>query len=278
MNLFFRYLLLSTTLTLQGCNAFYSVYDGVTHGIGSLYRESYVYVYQSGSYPNATYDYKNAEQLTLVLGPYFPRDKGIGGQFHERKYTYNGPIQDKEIVAMWRENTTDKVHRYYARSTPGHGLHFPERGKHSHYSVAISTGPILLDYTALSEEQKKTAEVAYFNDYLGVPINYRWGEWDKLYYLTGFFSQDDLQKKHYAFNEIQAIELTHEQYEILYERCHGEWRSVKCFMDKSMPNLSKEQLDYIQLTKHQDDEARLAGEFSKPKDRFYFISGRYNGR
>jgi hypothetical protein len=48
-------------------------------------------------------------------------------------------------------------------------------------------------------------------------------------------------------------------------------------MDKSMPNLSKEQLDYIQLTKHPDDEARLAGEFSKPKDRFYFISGRYNG-
>jgi hypothetical protein len=278
MNFFVRSILLSTILTLSGCNAFYTVYDSIGDGIGSLYRESYIRVYKSGSYPNATDSHENKEQLTLVLGPYFPRDRGIGGQFYQYQYDYRGPIQGKEIIAMWRENTTDKVLRYYARSKPEQGLQFPERGAHKHYSIALSTGPMLLDYTALSEKQKETAEVGYFNEYLGSPSNYRWGEWDKLYYLTGFFSQDDLQKKHYDFKEIQAIELSHEQYEALYDRCHGEWQSVKCFMDKDMPNLSEKQLAYIQATKHPDDDARLAGEFAKPKGRFYFISGLYNGR
>jgi hypothetical protein len=279
MNWPFRYLLITFTASvLTGCNAFYTVYDSINDGIGSLYRESSIRVYKSGSYPNTINNYENKDQLTLILGPYFPRDRGIGGQFYEYQYNYNGPIQGKEIMAMWRENTSNKVLRYYARSKPEQGLQFPERRKHNFYSIAISTGPMLLGYTALSDEQKKTAEVGHFNDYLGKPINYRWDEWDKLYYLTGFFSQDDLENKHYSFTEIQAIELTKEQYNILYDRCHGEWRSVKCFMDENMPNLSNKQLAYIKSTKHPNDDARLAGEFPKPKDRFYFISGRYNGR
>lgn len=94
-----------------------------------------------------------------------------------------------------------------------------------------------------------------------------WGEWDKLYYVTGIFNSRNLINIPRKFNEIQGIAITAEQYDKLYKRCHSDWREVKCFMDESFPNLTPEQLAYIQARKHTDDDDRLAGRFPKPERR-----------
>ena len=39
---------------------------------------------------------------------------------------------------------------------------------------------------------------------------------------------------------------------------------MKCFMDESFPDLTPEQLRYIQTRTHSDDADRLAGKFPKP--------------
>ena len=69
----------------------------------------------------------------------------------------------------------------------------------------------------------------------------------------------------HSFHEIQGIAITAEQYEKLYNRCNGKWEAVKCFMDESFPNLTPDQLAYIQSRKHPNDDDRLAGKFPKPK-------------
>ena len=94
-----------------------------------------------------------------------------------------------------------------------------------------------------------------------------WGEWDKLYYVTGIFNSRNLINISRKFNEIQGIAITAEQYDKLYKRCHSDWREVKCFMDESFPSLTSEQLAYIQARKHPDDDARLAGRFPKSERR-----------
>jgi hypothetical protein len=118
--------------------------------------------------------------------------------------------------------------------------------------------------TGLTKNQHITAEIAHRN-VNNRPTYYRWGEWDKLYYVTGIFSGSDLQEKPRKFHEIQGIAITAEQYDKLNERCNGEWEAVKCFMDESFPNLTAEQLTYIESRKHPDDDDRLADKFPKPE-------------
>jgi hypothetical protein len=125
--------------------------------------------------------------------------------------------------------------------------------------------------TGLTQEQHSSSEVVDWN-IDNEPIYYRWGEWDKLYYVTGIFSGSDLQEKPRKFHEIQGIAITAEQYDKLYERCHGGWKTVRCFMDESFPNLTPEQLAYIQSRKHPDDDYRLSGQHPIPKRRI----NRYN--
>ena len=128
----------------------------------------------------------------------------------------------------------------------------------------MALGPMRVLKGGLTKELLKVAEVVDYTIY-GNPLYYRWGEWDKLYYTTGIFSSRDLQTKPYTFHEIQGIAITAEQYDKLYERCNGEWESVKCFMDESFPNLTPEQLIYIQSRKHPDDDDRLANKSPKPE-------------
>jgi hypothetical protein len=83
--------------------------------------------------------------------------------------------------------------------------------------------------------------------------------------VTGHFTGRELQKIPREFHQIQGITITAKQYDKLYERCHNGWEIIKCFMDESFPDLTPEQLDYIQSRKHPDDDDRLANKFPKPE-------------
>ena len=186
-----------------------------------------------------------------------------GGTFGGDGHSYEGTMEGKEIVALWQVPVKDKVLRYYVRSEPDKGIIRAPREGHSTYSVGVALGPKRVEPTGLTQDQHLSAEISHRNFY-NKPILYRWGEWDKLYYATGIFTSAELMEIPRKFYEIQGIAITAEQYDKLYERCHGGWKTVRCFMDESFPNLTPEQLAYIQSRKHSDDDDRLAGKFPKP--------------
>ena len=252
-------LIIITTQILFGCSA--------TRYISSIFHEEAVSIYVSTNYPDQLTDEpsRKLRQRTLNFGPYRPNISGGGGGFSDNNLSYEGPMKDEEIVALWRMPTKQKMLHYYVRSEPDKGIIRAPRGGRSTYSVGVALGPMRVLKGGLTKEQFKDSNVAGYGFY-GDPVYYRWGDWDKLYYTTGIFSSRDLQTKPHSFHEIQGIAITAEQYNKLYERCNGEWEAVKCFMDESFPNLTPEQLAYIQSRKHPDDDDRLTGKFQKPAE------------
>lgn len=249
-------------LTLAACSAIYHTDRYIT----SFFHEEVVFFYTSTSYPDLLTDRssKKLRQRTLIFGPYMPNIEGRGGAFGGVDHPYKGPMKGEEIVALWRMPTKQKMLHYYVRSKPEKGIiRVPIESRYS-YNVGVALGPMRVAPTGLTKEQHATAEIAHRN-VNNRPTYYRWGDWDKLYYVTGKFTGSDLQKTPRKFNEIQGIAITAEQYDKLYERCHGEWKTVKCFMDESFPNLTPEQLAYIRSRKHPDDDDRLADKFPKPE-------------
>jgi hypothetical protein len=259
----FHVLLLGLTiLALSGCSAIYHTNRYIT----SFFHEEVVFIYTSTSYPDQLTDRDNKKlrQRTLVFGPYMPNIGGGGGSFGGNYHGYDGPMEGKEIVAFWRMPTKQKMLRYYVRSEPDKGIiRAPREGRYA-YNAGVALGPMRVYKEGLTDAQFKDAQVAGYTAY-GNPMLYRWGEWDKLYYVTGHFSGSNLQETPRKFHEIQGIAITAEQYDKLYERCHNGWETIKCFMDESFPDLTPEQLDYIQSRKHPDDDDRLANKFPKPE-------------
>jgi hypothetical protein len=247
-----------TTLALFGCSA--------SRYITSIFHEEAVTIYVSTNYPDQLTDESSRKlrQRTLNFGPYSPNISGGGGGFSVNNFSYEGPMEGEEIVALWRMPTKQKMLHYYVRSVPDKGIIRASREGSYAYSVGVALGPMRVRPTGLTKNQHITAEIAHRN-VNNRPTYYRWGEWDKLYYVTGIFSGSDLQEKPRKFHEIQGIAITAEQYDKLNERCNGEWEAVKCFMDESFPNLTAEQLTYIESRKHPDDDDRLADKFPKPE-------------
>ena len=258
MNITKLLLISITVLALFGCSA--------SRYITSIFHEEAVSIYVSTNYPDQLTDEpsRKLRQRTLNFGPYRPNISRGGGGFSDNKLSYEGPMEGEEIVALWRMPTKQKMLHYYVRSEPDKGIIRAPRGGHNTYSVGVALGPMRVLKRGLTKEQLEDSNVAGYGFY-GDPVYYRWGKWDILYYTTGIFSSRDLQTKPYTFHEIQGITITAEQYEKLYNRCNGEWEAVKCFMDESFPNLTAEQLAYIQSRKHPDDDDRLADKFPKPK-------------
>jgi len=258
-------LIFITTQTLFGCSA--------TRYISSIFHEEVVFFYVSSDYPDETKKQPNtpARRATLVFGPYMPNLGRAGGGFGGNYHSYEGAMESEEIVALWQVPIKGKVLRYYVRSEPGKGIIRAPREGHYSYNVGVAFGPMRVEPTGLTQEQHSSSEVVDWN-IDNEPIYYRWGDWDKLYYVTGIFSGSDLQEIPRKFHEIQGIAITAEQYDKLYERCHGGWKTVRCFMDESFPNLTPEQLAYIQSRKHPDDDYRLSGQHPIPERRI----NRYN--
>jgi hypothetical protein len=258
MNIIKLLLISITALALFGCSA--------TRYISSIFHEEAVSIYVSTNYPDQLTDEpsRKLRQRTLNFGPYRPNISGGGGGFSDNNLSYEGPMEGEEIVALWRMPTKQKMLHYYVRSEPGKGIiRAPREGNYA-YSVGVALGPMRVRPTGLTKKQHISAEIAHRN-VNNRPTYYRWGEWDKLYYITGIFSGSDLQEIPRKFNEIQGIAITAEQYDKLYERCHGGWKTVRCFMDDSFPNLTPEQLTYIQSRKHPDDDYRLSGQHPIPE-------------
>jgi hypothetical protein len=251
-------LIFITTQALLGCNA--------VRYISSIFHEEVVFFYASSDYPNEIYGSKRLppRQTTLIFGPYMPNLGDGGGGFGGNYHPYKGPMERKEIIALWQVPIKDKVLRYYVRSKPNKGIIRAPRNGHRAYDVGVALGPMRVLKSGLSEEQLKVPNVAGY-DFYGDPIYYRWGEWDKLYYITGIFTDRELQTIPRKFHEIQGIAITTKQYDKLYERCHSDWVTVKCFMDESFPDLTAEQLKYVKSRKHPSDDDRLAGKFPKPE-------------
>lgn len=254
-------ILISSIYFLSGCEGIFATKNYVK----SFFHEEVVFFYTSTDYPKKLTDNKskNLRQRTLIFGPYMP-NIGSGGGFGGNYHPYKGPMEGKEIVAFWRMPLEQKTVHYYVRSEPGKGIIRAPRDGHRAYNVGVALGPMRTGYEGLTQEQHKDAEIAG-HSYFGTPVFWRWGEWDKLYYITGIFTGQELQNKPHKFHEIQGIAITDKQYDKLYERCHSEWFEVKCFMDESFPNLTPEQLAYIQSRKHPDDDDRLEGKFPKPE-------------
>jgi hypothetical protein len=258
MNIIKLLLISITALALFGCSA--------SRYISSIFYEEVVLIFTSSSYPDEVFNSKTLppRQATLIIGPYMPNLGDGGGTFGGDGHSYEGIMEGKEIVALWQVPVKDKVLRYYVRSEPDKGIIRAPREGHYAYSVGVALGPMRVEPTGLTQEQHRSSEIVDWN-IDNEPIYYRWGEWDKLYYVTGIFTSTELMEIPREFHEIQGIAITAEQYDKLYERCNGEWEAVKCFMDESFPNLTPEQLAYIQSRKHPDDDDRLADKFSKPK-------------
>jgi hypothetical protein len=246
------------TQTLFGCSA--------SRYISSLSHEEAVSIYVSTNYPDQLTDEPNRKlrQRTLFFGPYMPNISGGGGGFSDNNLSYEGPMKGEEIVALWRMPIKQKTLHYYVRSEPNKGIIRAPRDGHYSYNVGVALGPMRVFKEGLTENQFKNSQIAGYTAY-GNPLYYRWGDWDKLYYVTGIFTGRELQKIPHKFHEIQGIAITAEQYDKLYERCHGGWKTVRCFMDESFPDLTPEQLAYIKSRKHPDDDDRLANKFPKPK-------------
>ncbi len=256
------FIALSCTI-FSGCSAIYHTDRYIT----SFFHEEVVFIYTSTNYPNQLTDWtnKNLRQRTLVFGPYMPNISG-GGAFGGDNHAYKGQVEGKEIVALWRMPTEHKMLHYYVRSEPSNGIIKAPNEDDYKYSVGVALGPMRVRPSGLTESQHNTAEIAHRNIY-NKPTYFRWGDWNKLYYVTGNFTGSDLQEIPRKFHEIQGIAITDKQYDKLYKRCHSDWREVKCFMDEDFPDLTPEQLAYIQSRKHPDDNDRLAGKFPKPERR-----------
>lgn len=256
------YLFISVIIFLSGCDQIFKS----NNLIKSLFHEEVVFFYTSSDYPDEVYDSKDLppRQTTLIFGPYMPNVGDGGGGFGGNYHPYKGPIEGEEIVALWQVPIKHKALWYYARSEPDKGIiKAPRRGKRA-YNVGIALGPMRTGATGLTKKQLLSSEIVD-KSISGKPILYRWGEWDKLYYITGIFTGQDLQKIPREFNEIQGIAITAEQYDKLYKRCHSDWKAVKCFMDENFPDLTPKQLAYVKSRKHANDNDRLADKFPKPE-------------
>jgi hypothetical protein len=255
-------IVLLSVILLSSCEKIFAVKNYVE----SFFHEEVVFFYASNSYPNQLKDRKskNLRQRTLIFGPYMPNIGGGGGAFGGNYHPYKGPMEGEEIVAFWRMPLKQKTVHYYVRSEPNKGIIRTPRDGHSAYHVGVALGPMRVLKKGLTEEQLIDAEIV---DYTisGKPLYYRWGEWDKLYYVTGIFIARELKTIPRKFHEIQGISITAKQYDKLYKRCRGEWKKVKCFMDDSFPDLTAEQLEYVQSRKHPNDDDRLAGKYPKPE-------------
>jgi len=249
---------------ISGCGAVYKTDRHIT----SIFHEEVVLFFTSTSYPDLLTDWpnKNLRQRTLIFGPYMPNIEDLGGAFGGVDHPYKGSMEGEEIVALWRMPTKQKMLHYYVRSESGKGIiRAPREGRHT-YDVGVALGPMRVFKEGLTDEQFINSEIVDYT-FSGKPLYYRWGDWDKLYYITGKFTARDLKEIPHKFHEIQGISITAEQYDKLYKRCHSDWEAVKCFMDESFPDLTPEQLAYIQSRKHPDDDDRLAGKFPKPERR-----------
>ena len=249
---------------LSGCEAIFSTKNYVR----SFFHEEVVFFYSSTSYPEQLKDWpsKDLRQRTLVFGPYMPNIGGGGGAFGGNYHPYEGPMKGEEVVALWRMPTEKKMLHYYVRSEPGKGIIRTDRDGHNAYHVGIALGPMRVLKSGLTDKKLEESSNAG-NDFYGDPLYYRWGDWDKLYYVTGIFTARELTTIPREFHEIQGIAITAEQYDKLYERCHSDWESIMCFMDEGFPDLTPEQLAYIKSRKHPNDDDRLAGKFPKPERR-----------
>jgi hypothetical protein len=250
--------------SLSGCSDLFKAARYIT----SFFHEDVVFFYTSTNYPDQILDknIKDHSQRTLIFGPYKPTLTGGGGGFGGDYESYKGPMEGEEIVALWRMPTQHKILRYYVRSKPNKGIiRAPRNGRYA-YKVGVSLGPMKIGTNALSKNQHPKSKATTWN-IDNEPIYYRWGDWDKLYYVTGIFDSSDLMEIPRTFHEIQAIAISEKQYDKLYKRCHSDWQTVKCFMDESFPDLTPEQLAYIQSRKHPDDDDRLTGKFPKPERR-----------
>jgi hypothetical protein len=252
---------LSSIILLSGCEQIFAVKNYVK----SFFHEEVVFFYTSTDYPDKLTDRKsnNLRQRTLIFGPYMP-NIGSGGGFGGNYHPYKGPMEGEEIVAFWRMPLKQKTVHYYVRSEPNKGIIRTPRNGHSAYHVGVALGPMRTGSTGLTQEQHQNSEIAG-HSYFGTPVFWRWGEWDKLYYITGIFTGQELQNEPHKFHEIQGIAINAEQYDKLYERCHSDWVAVKCFMDESFPDLTAEQLEYVQSRKHPNDDDRLTGKYPKPE-------------
>jgi hypothetical protein len=253
---------LSSIILLSGCEQIFAVKNYVK----SFFHEEVVFFYISSDYPDELYESKDLppRQTTLVFGPYMPNVGDGGGGFGGNYHPYEGPMKGEEIVAFWQVPIKHKALWYYVRSEPNKGIIRTPRDGHSAYHVGVALGPMRTGSTGLTQEQHQNSEIAG-HSYFGTPVFWRWGEWDKLYYITGIFTGQELQNEPHKFHEIQGIAITAKQYDKLYERCHSDWVAVKCFMDESFPDLTAEQLEYVQSRKHPNDDDRLAGKYPKPE-------------
>jgi hypothetical protein len=253
---------LSSIILLSGCEAVFTTKNYTK----SLSHEEVVFFYTSTNYPKQLQDNTNKKlrQRTLVFGPYMPNIGGGGGAFGGNYNPYKGPMKNEEIVALWRMPTEEKTHYYYVRSEPNRGVIRADRDGHNAYHVGVALGPMRVLKGGLTAKQFEESSISGY-DYYGDPVYYRWGELNTLYYITGIFTARELQTEHHLFHEIKGIAITAKQYDKLYERCHSDWVAVKCFMDESFPDLTAEQLAYIQSRKHPDYDDRLAGKFPKPE-------------
>ena len=186
------------------------------------------------------------------------------GDYSGNYHPYKGPMKGEEIVAFWRMPLKEQTAHYYVRSEPNKGIIRAPRDGHSAYNVGVAIGPMRVRPNGLTKKQHLSSEIVDWN-IDNEPIYYRWGDWDKLYYVTGIFDSTDLMEIPREFHEIQGIAISAEQYDKLYERCHSDWVAVKCFMDDSFPDLTDEQLKYIKSRKHRNDDDRLPGKFPKPE-------------
>jgi hypothetical protein len=246
--------------------ASYGAISSFRNYIKSFFHEEVLFIYTSSNYPDEKKyktEFQSERRTTLVFGPYMPNVGSGGGAFGGNYHYYKGPIEGKEIVALWKVPTHKKMLFYYARSNPGEGIIRAPRDGHTAYHVGISFGPMVVSKSGLTPEQFKNAEVAA-HSISGKPVYWRWGEWHKIYYTTGIFIASELKKIPRKFHEIDGIAITKHQYDKLHKRCKGEWKAVKCFMDESFPHLMPKQLRYIKSREHAEDDNRLAGKHPKP--------------
>lgn len=254
-------ILISSIYFLSGCEGIFATKNYVK----SFFHEEVVFFYVSSDYPDEIYNSKDLppRQTTLIFGPYMPNLGDGGGGFGGNYHPYKGPMERKEVVALWQVPIKNKALWYYVRSEPNKGIIRAPRDGHRAYNIGVALGPMRVRPNGLTKEQHHSSEIVDWN-IDDEPIYYRWGDWDKLYYVTGIFDSSDLMEIPRKFHEIQGIAITDKQYDKLYERCHSDWFEVKCFMDESFPDLTAEQLEYVKSRKHPDDDDRLAGKFPKP--------------
>lgn len=199
----------------------------------------------------------------LYIGSYWDGD-ATGRSYR----SWNAAIDSREfekygLVAWWSLKTTAGYKYYYIRSRKGETLEMPIHPPWSderiyHY---FSFGPLLLEETAMNEEQKQTS--VYHNAGYRGKKRYLWGKHSKFYYAAENKSIRTRETPS-EWQSIDSIELTEEQYEFLDSRCSAPWKHVKCFVDDKFPKLTNEQYEYIKAREREGDDDRLNGEENPP--------------